>query len=83
MSDHAYDGYKAYCQHKLLSCDPHAIESRGSRTYPPSLLEWKAHQLQANMSLVTRLPGEPDPINVQVDSWTTGEDFAAAALKQK
>eukprot|EP00057_Strongylocentrotus_purpuratus_P022213 XP_011676687.1 PREDICTED: unconventional myosin-XV isoform X1 [Strongylocentrotus purpuratus] len=83
VSDHAYDGYKAYCQHKLLSCDPHAIESQGSRTYPPSLLEWKAHQLQANMSLVTRLPGEPDPINVQVDSWTTGEDFAAAALKQK
>ncbi|XP_041473142.1 unconventional myosin-XV-like isoform X3 [Lytechinus variegatus] len=83
VSDHAYDGYKAYCQHKLLSCDPHAIESQGSRTYPPSLLEWKAHQLQANMSLVTRLPGETDPINVQVDSWTTGEDFAAAALKQK
>ncbi|XP_072168442.1 unconventional myosin-XV-like [Diadema setosum] len=83
VSDHAYNGYKAYCQHKLLSCDHHATESRGSRTYPPTLLEWKAHQLQANMSLVTRLPGDEEPINVQVDSWTTGEEFAMAALKQK
>lgn len=39
-SDHAENGYKAYCQLKLLESEK--IEPQLVRTYPPSLLESKA-----------------------------------------
>lgn len=49
VSDHAYDGYKAHCQRKLLQSANQSEEN--SRTYPPSLLEWKSNTRRTNMAL--------------------------------
>jgi len=40
VSDHAFDGYKSYCQHKLLDGPEWAFVI--PRAYPPSLLECSA-----------------------------------------
>jgi hypothetical protein len=48
-SDCAYNGYKSLCQHKLLQCI--GIEPLLSRTYPPSMLEWKANRRRAHMAV--------------------------------
>ncbi|XP_072043238.1 unconventional myosin-XV-like [Amphiura filiformis] len=81
-SDQAYNGYKSYCQHKLLKTDSHALTSELSRTYPPCLLEWKANRNRANMALHLRSE-DGEEVKVQLDSWTTGEDFALTALKKR
>lgn len=49
VSDHAHDGYKAYCQHQLLQSS--RIEAQLTRTYPPTQLEWRANKKRANMAL--------------------------------
>ena len=49
VSDHAYNGYKAYCQNKLLQCI--SPEPCLPRSYPPCLLEWKAAKKRANMAI--------------------------------
>ena len=82
MSDQAYNGYKSYCQHKLLKTDSHALTSELSRTYPPCLLEWKANRSRANMALEL-ISEDGAEVKVQLDSWTTGEDFAMTALKKR
>ncbi len=48
-SDHAENGYKAYCQAKLLNCLN--VEAQLVRTYPPSQLEYQANKRCANMAL--------------------------------
>ena len=53
-SDQAYDGYKAFCQQKLLQ--GMAAEVGACRTYPLCLLEWKAARKRACMALETTLP---------------------------
>ncbi len=58
-SDYAYDGYKAYIQHKLLqSILP---EPALPRNYPPCLLEWKAARKHANMAVEAIFPDGRDP----------------------
>ncbi|XP_070579495.1 unconventional myosin-XV-like isoform X12 [Ptychodera flava] len=80
VSDHAYDGWKIHCQHKLLSCD--TINSGLTRTYPPCMLELKANRQRNNMALSARYP-DGEEVMGEVDSWTTGEEFAAALLKNR
>jgi myosin-15 len=48
-SDHAENGYKAYCQFKLLQSEQ--VEPQLVRTYPLSLLESKAAKKCSNMLL--------------------------------
>lgn len=48
-SDHAENGYKGYCQMKLLQSD--SIEPQLVRTYPPSLLESKATKKCAQIAI--------------------------------
>lgn len=52
MSSYAYDGYKAYCQRKLLKTPANAA----SRSYPPCLLEWQAAQTFEGMALPFSYP---------------------------
>lgn len=54
VSDFGHDGYKEFCQHKLLQC--FNIRSSLCRTYPPCLLEWKAALRRANMALTAKFP---------------------------
>lgn len=54
VSDQAYNGYKSYCQHKLLCWDMNG--SAVARSHPPSLLEWKAAKMRANMAAECHFP---------------------------
>ena len=53
-SDQAYNGYKAYIQHKLLQCI--VPEPSLPRSYPPCLLEWKAAKKHALMAVEAAFP---------------------------
>lgn len=54
MSDHAYDGYRAICQQKLMQS--YALEPPLARAYPPTVMEWKANRKCVNMALEARYP---------------------------
>jgi hypothetical protein len=54
VSDYAYNGFKALCQNKLLQSA--RAEAQLARTYPPSLLEWRANRKRANMALEALFP---------------------------
>lgn len=60
VSDHAYDGYKAFCQRKLLQGERALLRATNSsqsfgqflpRNYPPCVLEWRANRNRVNMAL--------------------------------
>lgn len=52
VSDHAYNGYKAVGQHKLIQAMQKSLYGpETARTYPLSLLEWTANRKKANMVL--------------------------------
>ncbi|XP_076621995.1 unconventional myosin 10A isoform X4 [Colletes latitarsis] len=88
VSDHAYDGYKAYCQRKLLQGERtifrimnnnQQIVHHVPRNYPPCVLEWRANRNRVNMALsVGFYDGET--ITCAVDSWTTCEELANLAV---
>ncbi|GFR25205.1 unconventional myosin-XV [Trichonephila clavata] len=80
VSDHAYDGYKAHCQRKLLQGQK--LEPEGRRTYPPSLLEWKSNTRRTNMALEAKF-ADGGSMYGPVESLTTGEEFAASLLKAR
>lgn len=61
VSDHAYDGYKAHCQRKLLQ-GQRKLETEGRRTYPPSLLEWKSNTRRTNMALEAKFADGEDTL---------------------
>lgn len=82
VSDHALGPYKAYCQLKLLTIDPYAQEFEFSRTYPPSILEWKSHEQEGGM-VMTATFNDNHKISHEVDSWMTGNDFARVLLQQR
>ncbi len=54
MSDHAYDGYRAICQQKLMHS--YAMNPALARAYPPTVMEWKANRKCVNMALEARYP---------------------------
>ncbi|KAG5317858.1 MYO15 protein, partial [Pseudoatta argentina] len=89
VSDHAYDGYKAYCQRKLLQGERtvHRMMINNQQTvhqvprnYPPCVLEWRANRNRVNMALnVGFYDGETT--TCAIDSWTTCEELANLAVR--
>ncbi|EGI59287.1 Myosin-XV, partial [Acromyrmex echinatior] len=89
VSDHAYDGYKAYCQRKLLQgertvhrmmINNQQTVHQVSRNYPPCVLEWRANRNRVNMALnVGFYDGETT--TCAIDSWTTCEELANLAVR--
>ncbi|XP_044008895.1 unconventional myosin-XV [Aphidius gifuensis] len=88
VSDHAHNGYKSYCQHKLLQGERTVIRIMNNnqlswhhvpRNYPPCVLEWRANRNRVNMALnVGFYDGETT--TCAIDSWTTCEELANAAV---
>ncbi|XP_046586212.1 unconventional myosin-XV isoform X1 [Neodiprion lecontei] len=89
VSDHAYDGYKAYCQRKLLQGERTVLRMTNNnqsatyqvaRNYPPCVLEWRANRNRVNMALsVGFYDGETT--TCAVDSWTSCEELANLAVQ--
>ena len=86
VSDHApTDGFRAICQHKLLRSGK-LESSTMSRTYPPTLLEWRANKKRVNMALPAVCCDNPNSAgnsrlyHAAVDSYSTCEEFASAIL---
>lgn len=79
-SDHAFNGYKSYCQHKLLCWD--MSDSDVPRSHPPSLLEWKAAKVKGNMAAECHFP-DGERRTAEVESCTTGEQFAGLILEDR
>ncbi|XP_011310328.1 unconventional myosin-XV [Fopius arisanus] len=89
VSDHAYDGYKAYCQRKLLQGERTLLKIMNNnqlslhnipRNYPPCVLEWRANRNRVNMALnVGFYDGETT--TCAINSWTTCEELANLAVK--
>ncbi|XP_012225060.2 unconventional myosin-XV isoform X1 [Linepithema humile] len=89
VSDHAYDGYKAYCQRKLLQGERtmyrimnnnHQTVHQVPRNYPPCVLEWRANRNRVNMALsVGFYDGETT--TCAIDSWTTCEELGNLAIR--
>ncbi|XP_018402219.1 PREDICTED: unconventional myosin-XV [Cyphomyrmex costatus] len=89
VSDHAYDGYKAYCQRKLLQgertiyrmmINNQQTVHQVPRNYPPCVLEWRANRNRVNMALsVGFYDGETT--TCAIDSWTTCEELANLAVR--
>ncbi|XP_066545291.1 unconventional myosin-XV [Amia ocellicauda] len=83
VSDYAYDGYKAVCQHRLMQAmQKSQYGPETARTYPLCLLEWTANRKRANMVLqVHCFDGES--FLCPVHSWTTGEELAGDILRHR
>ncbi|XP_074098878.1 unconventional myosin 10A [Cotesia typhae] len=89
VSDHAYNGYKAYCQRKLLQGERTVIRIMNNnqltahhvpRSYPPCVLEWRANRNRVNMALNVRFY-DGETTTCAVDSWTTCEELANLAIQ--
>lgn len=80
VSDHAYDGYKALCQRKLLQIQ--SLELPLARCYPPNILEWRSNRKRVNMALPLNF-ADGETTTVEVDSWSTGEDLAGYAIRTR
>ncbi|XP_043567559.1 unconventional myosin-XV [Chiloscyllium plagiosum] len=80
VSDHAYDGFKSVCQHKLMQAMQKArYGADGARSYPPSLLEWAGNKRKGNIALnVSCFDGVR--FLCPVNSWTTGEELGQDIL---
>ncbi|XP_067390295.1 unconventional myosin-XV [Emydura macquarii macquarii] len=80
VSDYAFAGYKALCQHKLMQA---MLRCPGTaRAYPPSLLEWTANRQRASMALdVYCFDG--DWFSCPIHSWSTGAELAGDMLKHR
>jgi len=57
VSDQAFDGYKSYCQQKLV--DGSQWVSVMARMYPPSLLEWTAAASRLPLALTALFADGP------------------------
>ena len=79
-SDHAYDGYKAVCQHKLIKAGK--AGGAASRQFPPTMLEWRANRKRVQMALEARC-ADGDHRHAAVESLTTAEEFAATVLSAR
>ncbi|KAL3238864.1 hypothetical protein MRX96_021885 [Rhipicephalus microplus] len=79
VSDHGdKDGYAGHCQQQLLRS-----QGRDARTYPPCMLEWQANAKKCRMALPAAFHDGSEPSMVAVDSWTTGEEFAAPLIQAR
>lgn len=78
VSDYAPNVFRPMLQRLLLTCD--RSEPYNSRSYPASLLEWKALTKKCGMSVeVNMANGESK--HSQVDSWTTAEQVTSEILE--
>nr|XP_056704367.1 myosin XVB [Euleptes europaea] len=83
VSDCGLDGCNAVCQRKLLTAmkqmedDPEV-----SRAFPPTQLEWTANQRKGTMVLDV-YTYEEEKLSAQVESWTTGEQYAGWILSSR
>ncbi|XP_057203153.1 unconventional myosin-XV [Triplophysa rosa] len=83
VSDHAYNGYKAVGQHKLIQAMQKSLYGpETARTYPLSLLEWTANRKKANMVLQVHC-FDGTSFLCPVHSWTSGEELAADVLQHR
>ncbi|EFX88395.1 hypothetical protein DAPPUDRAFT_191611 [Daphnia pulex] len=80
VSDHAYDGYRAICQQKLMQS--YALEPPLARAYPPTVMEWKANRKCVNMALEARYPDGIHYGNC-VESWSTAENVASLLMRAR
>ncbi|KAK0170257.1 hypothetical protein PV328_010838 [Microctonus aethiopoides] len=89
VSDHAYNGYKAYCQRKLLQGERTVLRIMNNnqlsthhvpRNYPPCVLEWRANRNRVNMALTVGFY-DGETTTCAIDSWTTCEELANVAVQ--
>ncbi|XP_046641646.1 unconventional myosin-XV-like isoform X4 [Daphnia pulicaria] len=80
VSDHAYDGYRAICQQKLMQS--YALEPPLARAYPPTVMEWKANRKCVNMALEARYPDD-ESRHAGVESWSTAENVASLLMRAR
>ncbi|CAN7946873.1 unnamed protein product, partial [Ixodes hexagonus] len=79
VSDHgSQDGYAGHCQQQLLRS-----HGRDARVYPPCMLEWQANSKKARMALQAAFYDGSEPLMGSLDSWTTGEEFAAPLVQAR
>ncbi|XP_060109014.1 myosin XVB [Heteronotia binoei] len=83
VSDCGLDGYNAVCQRKLLTAmsrmedDPEI-----AHVFPPTRLEWTTNQRKGKMVLDV-YTYEEEMISAEVESWTTGEQYASWVLSSR
>nr|XP_034363961.1 myosin XVB [Arvicanthis niloticus] len=83
VSDHAPSGMAALCQHKLLGAlEQTPLAPMASRSHPPTHLEWKAGLRRGRMALDVFTFNE-ESYSAEVESWTTGEQFAGWILQSR
>uniref|UniRef100_A0A671S2H3 Unconventional myosin-XV-like n=1 Tax=Sinocyclocheilus anshuiensis TaxID=1608454 RepID=A0A671S2H3_9TELE len=83
VSDHAYNGFKAAGQHKLIQATQKSLYGpEAARTYPLSLLEWTANRKKANMVLQVHC-FDGTSFLCPMHSWTSGEDLAGDILQHR
>uniref|UniRef100_A0A671SXR4 Unconventional myosin-XV-like n=1 Tax=Sinocyclocheilus anshuiensis TaxID=1608454 RepID=A0A671SXR4_9TELE len=83
VSDHAYNGFKAVGQHKLIQAMQKSLYGpETARTYPLSLLEWTANRKKANMVLQVHC-FDGTSFLCPVHSWTSGEELAGDILQHR
>ncbi|KAB0365953.1 hypothetical protein FD754_010109 [Muntiacus muntjak] len=83
VSDQAPRGMAALCQHKLLGALEQTQLAPGSaRAHPPTQLEWTAGWRRGRMALDVSTFSE-ECYSAEVESWTTGEQFAGWILQSR
>uniref|UniRef100_A0A3Q1M5U4 Myosin XVB n=1 Tax=Bos taurus TaxID=9913 RepID=A0A3Q1M5U4_BOVIN len=83
VSDQAPRGMAALCQHKLLGALEQMQLAPGSaRAHPPTQLEWTAGWRRGRMALDVSTFNE-ECYSAEVESWTTGEQFAGWILQSR
>ncbi|KAL1779953.1 myosin XVB [Sigmodon hispidus] len=83
VSDQAPQGMAALCQHKLLGAlQQTPLVPMASRAHPPTQLEWKAGLRRGRMTLDVFTFNE-ESYSAEVESWTTGEQFAGWILQSR
>ncbi|OTF76096.1 hypothetical protein BLA29_008958, partial [Euroglyphus maynei] len=78
VSDYAPNLIRPILQRLLLTNDHH--EQYNSRTYPPSLLEWKAMTQNCGSSIELNMANGDQKL-CQIDSWSTAEQVTTELLK--
>ncbi|KAM8784457.1 myosin XVB [Rhynchonycteris naso] len=83
VSDQAPTGMAALCQHKLLGAlEKTRLAPGTTRAHPPTQLEWTAGWRRGRMVLDVFTFSE-ECISAEVESWTTGEQFAGWILQSR